>query len=53
MLIIYKKTTLYERDQQTPLPVKLRRILLMRVKEAKTEQDRERAKRDLNKLSSD
>lgn len=50
MLILFLKSKSYDRNQQTPLPEKLRRILLLRVKEAKTEEDRWRAQRELDHL---
>ena len=50
MLILFLKSKPGDRDEQIPLPEKLRRILLLKVKEAKTEEDRRRAERDLRKF---
>ena len=53
MLILFLKSKPADRDEQMPLPEKLRRILLLRVKEAKTEEDRRRAERDLDQFSGE
>lgn len=50
MLILFLQAKPGERDEQIPLPEKLRGILLLRVKEAKTEEDRRRAERELAKF---
>lgn len=52
MLILFLKSKPAEPDEQIPLPEKLRRILLLKVKEAKTEEDRRRAERDLKELEA-
>jgi hypothetical protein len=50
MLILFLKSKPADRDEQIPLPEKLRLILTAQVKEAKTDEDRRRAQRDLDKL---
>jgi hypothetical protein len=50
-MILFLKST-PDADQQMPLIEKLRRILVLKVEEAKTDQDRERAERDLAKFNS-
>jgi hypothetical protein len=52
MLILFLKSA-PDADEQMPLPEKLRIILQARVNEAKTDQDRERAQRDLEKFEAD
>jgi hypothetical protein len=52
MLILFLKSSPSD-DDQMPLPEKLRIIFQARVKEAKTDQDRERAQRDLEKFEAD
>jgi hypothetical protein len=39
-------------DDEMPLTEKLRRILMLKVEEATTDQDRERAERELAKFNS-
>jgi hypothetical protein len=51
MLILFLKGTAADVDNPLPLPEKLRRIFMLRVKEAKTDEDRRRAERDLAKLT--
>ncbi|QIG49446.1 hypothetical protein G5V57_18020 [Nordella sp. HKS 07] len=50
MLILFLKSKSADPDEQMPLPEKLRRILLLRINEAKTEEDRRRAQRELDQL---
>lgn len=50
-MILFLKSSA-DTDQLLPLPEKLRRIFMLRVKEAKTDEDRARAQRDLEKLTS-
>lgn len=52
MLILFLKSKSADPDEQIPLPEKLRRIFELRVKEAKTEEDRARAERDLEKFTT-
>ena len=52
MLILFLKSRHADTDEQMPLPEKLRRILLLKVKEAKTEEDRRRAERDLREFGA-
>lgn len=52
MLILFLKATAADVDEPLPLPEKLRLIFTARVKDAKTEEDRDRAKRDLQKFKS-
>jgi hypothetical protein len=52
MLILFLKSKPTDADEQLPLPEKIRRILELKVKEAKTEEDRARAQRDLDKFTS-
>jgi hypothetical protein len=52
-MILFLKSKSAEIDDQTPLPEKLLVILKMRIDEAKTDQDRARAQRDLDKFKSD
>jgi len=40
------------RREQIPLPEKLRRIFMLRVKEAKTDEDRARAQLDLDRMTA-
>jgi hypothetical protein len=51
MLILFLKSKPSD-DKQLPLTEKLRLIYEARVKEAKTEEDRARAQRDLDKFTS-
>lgn len=53
MLIIFLKSTAADADKQIPLPEKLRLIFEERVKEAKTDEDRRRAERELQKLTGE
>jgi hypothetical protein len=50
MLLIIKSRKPHE-PEKIPLPEKLRLILVERVKEAKTDEDRARAQRELEKLT--
>jgi hypothetical protein len=52
-MILFLKSKPDEVDEQTPLPEKLLIILKMRIDEAKTDQDRARAQRDLDKFKAD
>ena len=52
MLILFLKST-SDADEQLPLPEKLILIFKQRIEEAKTDQDRERAQRDLEKFEAD
>jgi hypothetical protein len=49
MLILFLKSKPSD-DKQLPLPEKIRLILELKVKEAKTDEDRRRAERDLEKF---
>jgi hypothetical protein len=51
VLILTVKSKL-KHEERVTLPEKLRRVFLLRVKEAKTEKEKERAERDLAKLTS-
>ena len=55
MLILFLKSTAASREDtdKEPLPDKLHRILQSHVDEAKTEEERERAERELRKLDAD
>jgi hypothetical protein len=52
MLILFLKSA-PDADEQMPLPEKLILIFKQRIEDAKTDQDRERAKRDLEKFEAD
>jgi hypothetical protein len=49
MLILFLKSA-RDSDDEMPLHEKLRRILVLKVEEAQTDQDRERAERELRKF---
>ena len=53
MLILFIKSKSAEPEDKMPLPEKLRRIFILRVKEAKTEKDREREEKMLEKLNGE
>jgi hypothetical protein len=50
MLILFLKSQAADSADEMPLAEKLRRILMLKVKEARTDQDRERAERELRKF---
>jgi hypothetical protein len=50
MLILFLKSQSTDARDEMPLTEKLRRILVLRVEEARTDQDRERAERALQKF---
>lgn len=54
MVLILKSALSTSRDDSAkdPLPGKLRLVLISRVKEAKTEEDRERAEEELRKFDA-
>jgi hypothetical protein len=52
MLILFLKSRPTDSDDEMPLTEKLRRILMLKVEEAKTDRDRERAERELRKFES-
>jgi hypothetical protein len=53
MLILFIKSKSADPEEQMPLPEKLRRIFILRVKEAKTDKDREREKKVLKHLGGE
>ncbi|MEH2560527.1 hypothetical protein [Bradyrhizobium sp. AZCC 2289] len=52
MLILFLKSHSADSDDEMPLTEKLRRILMLKVEEAQTDKDRERAERELAKLGA-
>ena len=52
MLILFLKSAPRDSDDEMPLTEKLRRILMLKVEEAKTDQERERAERELRKFEA-
>jgi hypothetical protein len=53
MLILFLKSQAADADKQMPLTEKLILIFKQRIEDAKTDQDRERAQRDLAKFEAD
>ena len=51
-MILFFKSRTTDSDDEMPLTEKLRRILVLKVEEATTDQDRERAERDLAKFEA-
>jgi hypothetical protein len=52
MLILFLKSQSTDSDDEMLLTEKLRRILMLKVEEAETDKDRERAERELAKFNS-
>lgn len=55
MMVLILKSALStppEQSDKDPLPDKIRLILISRVKEAETDEDRERAERELSRFNS-
>jgi hypothetical protein len=52
MLILFLKSQPTESDDQSLLNEKLRRILVLKVEEAATDKDKERAERELRKFDA-
>jgi hypothetical protein len=52
MLILFLKSQPTESDDQALLNEKLRRILVLKVEEAETDKDKERAERELRKFDA-
>jgi hypothetical protein len=50
MVILFLKSTAADAGKQVPLPEKLRLIFEQRLKEAKTDEERKAAERELAKL---
>ncbi len=50
MLILFLKSRPTDADDEMPLTEKLRRVLMLKVEEAQTDRDRERAERELRKF---
>jgi hypothetical protein len=50
MIILFLKSQPAGSDDEMPLTEKLRRILVLKVEEAKTDRDKERAERELRKF---
>jgi hypothetical protein len=50
MLILFLKSHSADSDDEMPLTEKLRRILMLKVEEARTDQDRERAEREFKEF---
>ena len=53
MLILFLKSAPRDSDDEMPLTEKLRRILVLKVEEAQTDRDRERAERELRKFNGE
>ena len=51
-MILFLKSHSAESDDAIPLTEKLRRILLLKIEEEKTDQDKERAERELRKFDA-
>jgi hypothetical protein len=49
-MIIFLKSRPTDSDDEMPLTEKLRRILVLKVEDARTDQDRERAERELKEF---